>query len=310
MSASTQAAGGGVHAIHAERCSRLSATVGEPTAGTAPAAAGWIALEQPGPWGREAATESHLDPDLGRDLATRALSAGARLALIRRPGRHPDTGDGRTVWLACTVPGRTALYRARVGDPRALLDLDLAGLCAGRVPALGEPVTGPVLLVCTNARRDACCALYGRPLAQALAGRYPGRVWEASHLGGHRFAPTALLLAGGYAYGRLTVERAARVLDAANSGRVHLPGLRGRTSHPPAGQVAEVAVREMTGVDGPDALRVGEPGDGVVTVDHVDGRAWRVRIGTTSHGVVRPESCGKPVKPLAYPQVRSVDRIR
>jgi hypothetical protein len=303
---------GAAHALHAERCSRLSATVGEPTAGTAPAALGWIALEQPGPWGREAATDSHLDPDLGRELSDRAAAAGARLALMRRPGRHADTDGGRTVWLSGAVPGAGTLYRATVADPADLLRVDLAALVRGENPGLGEPVAAPILLVCTNGRRDACCALYGRPVAQALAARYPGQVWESSHLGGHRFAPTALLLPGGYAYGRLSVESAARVLDAAAAGRLYLPGLRGRSSLERAAQVAEVAVREAVGIDDGDALRITchDTGTGAVTVEHGDGRAWRVPVVPVEHAVLRPESCGKAVKPLAVLAAGAVVAIR
>jgi len=37
------------------------------------------------------------------------------------------------------------------------------------VPARGEARSDPFYLVCTNARRDACCALLGRPLTAALS---------------------------------------------------------------------------------------------------------------------------------------------
>ena len=52
-------------------------------------------------------------------------------------------------------------------------------------PAL-EPE--PMLLVCTHGVHDTCCAVRGRPVAAALARRWPEATWECSHVGGDRFA--------------------------------------------------------------------------------------------------------------------------
>ena len=65
----------------------------------------------------------------------------------------------------------------------------------------------PLFLVCVHGRREVCCAVRGRPVAQALAARWPGQTWECSHLGGDRFAPNVLVVPDGTTYGRLASAR-------------------------------------------------------------------------------------------------------
>jgi hypothetical protein len=160
----------------------------------------------------------------------------------------------------------------------------------------------PVLLVCTNARRDVCCALWGRPVVAGLAGRFPDHVWECTHTGGHRFAPTGVVLPAGYLYGRLDVEFGERVLTEAAAGRVVPERCRGRSSWSRTGQVAELVVRDRLGVVG-DVLSVLDesaagPGADECVVAHVDGRRWRVRVVERELPPARPTSCGKsPVVP-------------
>ena len=112
------------------------------------------------------------------------------------------------------------------------------------------------MLVCTNGKRDECCALLGRPMVTALAAVAPGRVWEANHLGGHRFAPTATLLPAGTMHGHLTAETAVAVLEAGGRGETVLTGLRGRSTWTKRGQAAEIAVRRLIGELALDALSV------------------------------------------------------
>ena len=59
------------------------------------------------------------------------------------------------------------------------------------------------VLVCTHGSHDVCCATFGYPSYDELRRRYAPklagslRVWQVSHLGGHRFAPNVVDLPEG-----------------------------------------------------------------------------------------------------------------
>jgi hypothetical protein len=288
-------------------CSTVSRDLQEPLAGTAATARTWLLLEQPGPWGAKALTSSHLDPALGRALEKAAKGTGVRIALIRRPGRHADCGSPaeRRVYAAHTVPGDPWLRTATVTDPRRLLGLDFAALGRGDHRTFGaaldgRPHTGgPLALVCTNGKRDRCCALLGRPLAAELAASGLEGVWEVTHLGGHRFSPTLLVLPYGYAYGRVGADAVQEILHGVRDGRIVVDGCRGSSAWERPGQAAELAVRTRTGEYAADALSVVRT-DGAaprwkVTVAHADGRRWRVVVAQGASLPPRPESCGTSV---------------
>lgn len=296
-------------------CSGRSAAVHEPMAGTAPYALGWVALEQNGPWGARAFTQSHLDPEVGRALEDIAGQHDVRPCLVRRPGRHADRHEAhaaRRVLVAFTRPGGTWLLEGAVDDPARVLRLDWAALRRGdreavrrSLPVL-RPTRRPHLLVCTNARRDACCAVKGRPVALRSAAAFPGLVWEVTHTSGHRFAPTGVLLPAGTVHGRLDTAAAGELLRAAERGDTVLDGSRGRSTWPAAAQAAEVAVRREAGVLGLDALEVvAHEASGAAAwttrVRHADGRSWQVRTEAREDAdTPRPESCGKALKPLTW----------
>ncbi|MEU0579995.1 sucrase ferredoxin [Streptomyces griseoincarnatus] len=285
-------------------CSTVSRELDEPVAGTAATARTWLLLEQPGPWGAKALTSSHLDPALGRALEAAAKGTGVRIALIRRPGRHADSRmpATRRVYVAHTVPGNVWLHSATTTDPARLLDLDLAALGRGEAAGFdavlgGAPYAGdPLALVCTNGKRDRCCALLGRPLAAELASSGVDGVWEVTHLGGHRFSPTVLVLPYGYAYGRAEAHAVKEVLHGVREGRVVTEGCRGGSAWERPGQAAELAVRRAVREDAAQVLSVvrteGEAPHWEVTVAHVDGRRWRVEVAQGASRPPRPESCG------------------
>jgi hypothetical protein len=278
-------------------CSALSAALAEPPAGTASVASAWLCVEQPGPWGSDALLDSHLDHGLATELSARSKGSGVRIVLIRRPGVHADHhhAQPRQVYLASTRPGDCWLESTVLTDPKQLLDLDFAAAGAGLHVGLGTRVEESVLLVCTNGRRDVCCAVEGRPIAGALAAANADRVWETTHTGGHRFAPTGVLLPTGYLYGRVSAADGQRLLD---SGDVVLTGNRGRSCWSRPGQVAELAVRERIGEHDPESLSVSP--DGTV-VTHSDGREWAVTVTEHPLPPARPTSCGKtPSVPSAF----------
>ncbi|WP_281689894.1 sucrase ferredoxin [Pseudonocardia thermophila] len=265
------------------RCAILARS--EPVAGTAPVASGWVCVEQRGAWPRS--VDDHPDPKI-RALHARAAEAGWKLLLIRRPGRT-EPGPTR-VLLADTSPAAPRLTTLTVDGPDGL-----AAIVPGRT--VGDDYPGGVLLVCTHGRRDRCCALDGRALAAAVRSIGEPDVWECSHLGGHRFAPTALVLPTGYLYGRIDVAGAVAAGKAAGLGEVELGRCRGRSAWSPAGQVAELAVRELTGLRDAAALTVA-PGDGPeVLVTAGDGTRWSVPVRRTT-GPARPASCGTDPTPV------------
>lgn len=94
---------------------------------------------------------------------------------------------------------------------------DEAGLVR-MAPWLCEDSEQVDLLLCTHGSRDVCCGRDGTAIFGELAvelrrpGLDPGRVWRSSHLGGHRFAPTALSLPDGLLWAHLDREQALSVL--------------------------------------------------------------------------------------------------
>jgi hypothetical protein len=277
-------------------------------------------LEQPGPWGAKALTSSHLDPALGRALEAAAKDTGVRIALIRRPGRHADRRmpAARRVYAAHVVPGNVWLHSASTPDPAELLGLDFAALGRGDHRSFGALLGGrphdgdPLALVCTNGKRDRCCALLGRPLAAELATSGVEGVWEVTHLGGHRFSPTVLVLPYGYAYGRAEAHSLKEVLHGAREGRIVVEGCRGSSAWDRPGQAAELAVRTRAGEYGAQALSVvrtsGAAPRWEVTVAHADGRRWQVDVAQGAALPPRPESCGASV--LGTPARMNVVAVR
>ncbi|MEV8021198.1 sucrase ferredoxin [Streptomyces sp. NPDC086554] len=297
-------------------CATASRDLDEPLAGTAATARTWLLLEQPGPWGAKALTSSHLDPEVGRALEAAAEGTGVRVALIRRPGRHADYHGParRQVYVAHTAPGNAWLRGHVTDDPARLLDLDFTALGAGDHGGFGTPHTGaPLALVCTNGKRDRCCALLGRPLAAQLASAGEQGVWEVTHLGGHRFSPTLLVLPHGYAYGRSEAHSVKEILEAVRTGRVVTEGCRGSSAWDRPGQAAELAVRTATGEDAAGALSVVRT-DGAaprrqVIVAHTDGRRWRVTVAQGASLPPRPESCGAALGAPARMDVVAVREV-
>ncbi len=180
-----------------ERCSVLSRSRGDSMLGTAFERGGVLLVEIPGPWGHDALTASRFEADVAHKLIARAEDADLRTLAIRHPGRSDAHALRR--WAVRPV-GSALTYWGTYSADAELLDLPLDG-------SAGEPDGESSYLVCAHSKRDQCCAVFGRPIAAALEELRPGRVWECSHTGGHRFAPVVLALpatvAGGALYGRV-----------------------------------------------------------------------------------------------------------
>jgi hypothetical protein len=215
-------------------CSELSVALGEPLHATAPYAPTWLLVEVPGAWERKAVREAGLG-----ELERRAKAHGVRVGLVRRFGhRQPHADQSRVLVARCTEPSLEELSDV---DPDQLDPADLPR---------GEPVPHPIYLVCTNGRRDVCCGRGGSAVARALDRELGDRLWETTHVGGHRFAANLVALPQGLVYGRLDPASAANVVQAHEQGRIVLEHLRGRTTLRPEEQAREIyGDVELVGVE-------------------------------------------------------------
>jgi hypothetical protein len=268
------------------RCSVAAA--GQPMAGSAAQDRFFLLIEHPGPWGRKALAESRWLPGEVRDgVAARADAAGARVQLIRRPGTAARV-DGFRVFVANTDPAGAWVASTVLDDPAQLLEIALDGLAAG--PPEGFVLEdGPLFLVCTNGRRDLCCAELGRPTAAALAADYPDETWETTHLGGHRFAGAMLTLPAGLSYGRVGPASAVEIALATTRGEVVPEHLRGRTAYDGAVQAAEVALLERLGLRAIDALTLVSAREDDHEDEQVTTVAFRHAAGETTVRVIAIE---------------------
>lgn len=279
----------------------------EPLPGTAKKGVVYVLFEWPGPWSHDVLDGGTFGAELTAKLKGHLATWGASLQLIRHPTREGRQIRDHHLYIVFSDIGLTEVKH--VDGPEDILDLDLGG--PGRNDAMARLT--PLVLVCTHAKRDRCCAIKGRPLVNEIERRYPfqeGRdvVWETSHMKGHRFAATLLLMPWGYSFGRMNLEATEAMLADAMRGMFFIPGNRGRGMYSQVGQVAEIAVaahlaERSVRVQYGQLRIAGEEKEGdaaTVTVGDTSSKErYRVELRRTQvHGII--SSCGDAPKDGAY----------
>jgi hypothetical protein len=275
-------------------CAELALAEGATLPGTADVVDAWIMLEYLPAWTAKAtadnslasATRAWLD-GLTQAVVDRGLKP--RLQLIRRPEL-----DRTGVTLMLALDG--ALHRVEAVDYDALCGLSLQDMLAR------EPIEHRQYFVCTNGQRDLCCARFGLPTYAALRERVGERVWQTTHVGGHRFAANVLTLPQAAMYGRVQPGDVDTFLDAVENDRLAAPWLRGRTRYAPEVQAAEAALIAL-GIDTAGAVSTQSLGDGAVRVVF-GAHGARVRPGVA---VDVQASCGDEKRKSAAPLIVSVE---
>jgi hypothetical protein len=261
----------------ASRCSVAAELRGDPMIGTAPPQMRVLLVHQPGAWGPRGLTESRCDPDVARRIDAAAADAGMRLQAIRRPGKHEPgvPAGGYEVGIAETNTATPRITWWRVDDLAEIASELEAGWPRLTPYAVDSK---PLYLVCAHGKHDACCALLGRPVAQALQRLRPGRVWETTHLGGDRFAANLLVLPTGELYGRVPEQLAPELTRIADAGEVFPSLMRGRIGLAPVAQAALVFAHQQLGIAQRNALTV-------TSVRRIDDHHAKANV-VTPHGDV------------------------
>lgn len=232
-------------------CSEVARASGEPLSATASRVEHWLLVEYSGHWPYEPLEASVFAGRLREHLAAQLAGIPrSRLLLVKRPGRRAHTG--LQVFYGTTNEAGGEMRGLEVERHEDLLGLDLAA-------SPGRPLGQPLLLVCTHGIRDRCCARYGQSLLRQVV-QHAERdwVWQASHVGGDRFAGNLVVLPEGLYFGRVGDDDrdVIRILEEYRAGRIDLARYRGRSCHSFAVQAAEGHVRRATGITLIGDLRV------------------------------------------------------
>jgi hypothetical protein len=215
--------------------------------GSAPPGEQWFLVEHPGPWERYVLMDPRFDRAAAVALDRWARAHTGRVLLVRRPGRPGRVPGPRRWFRVDSRPGHESVRTGLFSQERELVDV------IGD-PAAGGHHDGPLFLVCTHGRHDTCCAVRGRPLAAAVAADQPDHTWEASHIGGCRFAAAMVLLPHGVVLGDVPFTDGPAVAARYAAGLLPPRWVRGRAALAPAVQAAQHHAREAVGVYGVDAL--------------------------------------------------------
>ena len=254
------------------RCAAWTAAGGFDPIGSATTFDRLVTVEVPGPWPADVA-------DL-EWIAALDVPPGTRVqAIVPESGRSDGTVL-LTKWerAAGTLIGVDCLVTAD-DVPRTL-----AALAHGGEPDAECTEAPPEILVCSHGTRDRCCGGPGTRLAVETRARLPEtRVRRTSHLGGHRFAPTALTLPDGRMWAFLDADVLAGIV------RRDLPAgearefYRGNVALDPWAQTVEGDVLEECGWSTVDF-------DEVTATSEVDGDRAAVGLAWTSGGVIDERS--------------------
>ena len=234
-------------------CADVSSAGAEPLAATASRIDHWLLVEYRGLWSRDVLGDSLLSAELKAHLRDQlARLPHSRLLFVKKPERRPD--PRRTLFFGCSREGEERFYRVEFERHEDLLALDFVSALRGEgVP--GVPLDHPLFVVCTHGKRDRCCAKYGHQLYERMcAETEPTWVWQATHVGGDRFAGNVVCLPEGLYFGRVGEDDVRPLLGAYFDGRIDLERYRGRSAYTFAVQAAERVVRETTGLTEIDAV--------------------------------------------------------
>lgn len=190
------------------RCSVVAQELNEPPLGTAGGAERYLLIELPLPWPKKIDEHELLADVRLASLPKGSVSIlGIRSTDVSRVRSHrvicyerrrPFTGFDRSELVLDSDQLAPTVQSLIEAGPATLANDQLLSVEAGTED----------LLLCTHGSRDRCCGQLGTNLHVELEQSVPSnvRLWRASHLGGHRFAPTGLHFPTGTVWAHLTAE--------------------------------------------------------------------------------------------------------
>ncbi len=204
-------------------CTISAQQAGEELIGTAGHYQTYVFIECPLPWPKKAFDSERMPLALRQYVKAMKAKRSVQFLCINRGAA---SASARTAILVYDCTDRSALNHFSEGSANRYCGqefqvdgLDQVVAClethwqgdgaAFQGNRSGQTIDQQDIFICTHGMRDKCCAQFGQPFFRDAKrgveqGELPNtRVWRVSHIGGHRFAPTAISMPDGRYYGRL-----------------------------------------------------------------------------------------------------------
>jgi hypothetical protein len=217
----------------------------EPMVGTAAHHRVWILLEYAGIWTNKAIFDNSLPPEVNAYLQQQLAMIPQAEALFIKQRQRANTATVRL--FVADLRSKPVVYGFELGGYDELMGVEIAGILNGAEDGSAHLHHDPLYLVCTNGKRDLCCAKFGLPVYQTFSDQVGEQAWETTHIGGHRYAPTLISFPDGICYGRVAPSDVNDIIQAEKDGQLLPHLLRGQAALPPEVQAATHFLREQTG---------------------------------------------------------------
>lgn len=216
-------------------CSQLSRDFGENLHGTASQYRGFILVEYSEPFPKKA-LDARLDANWLQQTNALAKSLGAKLILIKN-----GKSDGKSLKIIY-VDALRKRWCQYISDAQTYKYFNLALFIDDDETHWHHE---PFFIVCTNGKKDKCCAKFGLPIYRAMQNKGDFTVYECTHFGGDRYAGNAVLMPFGVYYGRLLPEQTADLISATKARKILADNYRGTCTMNFAKQSAEFELRKF-----------------------------------------------------------------
>ncbi len=301
-------------------CAEESRAVSETLAGTFKPADTFFLIESSlpdyGGWNGEAVKSAATGGPFAPILAHLQSAPRTKVLFIRRP-----QSQALNFYIALTNQAAPRIYQASLAAYDELLQLDISSLAADETPRINGRDLDEIdelYIVCTNGRHDPCCAAHGAPVYHELVAQAGAeRVWQTTHIGGHRMAATLIAFPQGIVYGHVDPPDVEALVTNQRAGYLLAHKYRGRgayaghaldaAAHQAVG-AAEAVIRERARQYRLDDLRLqevqvlGADRQRVAFLD-ADGGLHCAEV-TTGLSAPRLTSCGDAPKPMPQHEVR------
>jgi hypothetical protein len=272
-------------AVDSHTSGEVSRALNEPLYGTIKPASAWFLLEYNGIYTSEAWRDSRIPAAVKDKLDNYPNS---HPLLVRQPG-HLHAHDRQVTLFAINAAAqKPSIYKIELDSYDDILRLDLDALLDAKIIV---PEKDALYIVCTNGKRDQCCAQFGTALYDKLATLTQGQVWQSSHIGGHRLAATMYCFPHAICYGFLSEKDAPEILESYSKGRLLLKKFRGHAIWDKPIQAAEYFLRRELKNDKIDDLAL-------LNVE-ADGESWRIQFALSDIKYEVEISSAEPLMVLA-----------